>query len=71
MDRLQVERSIIWNRTMSVAEFVVDDSAEAINAELMERGLDPDQIIAVFHESARLTSSDLDGASRFRVLYRA
>lgn len=74
MKQQAIHHSIAWNRIMSVTEFVVADSVAAINDELMERGIDPDQIISVFHIPGnldRLNTRPDANQGRFRVLYRA
>jgi hypothetical protein len=74
MKQQQLERTILWNRQMTVAEFYVSDRVDAINDELMDRGVDPDQIIAVFQVPGRSDRLDMRPgalAAQFRVLYRA
>jgi hypothetical protein len=61
--------SQIRNQPEQVGEFFTEASVETLNAELANRGIGPDRIIAVLHVPGQTMARPTP--PQFRVLYRA
>ena len=65
----ETEPSRVSNRLESVEELITEARVEVLNAELAERGISADRIIAVLQVPGQTMANPT--TPKFRVLYRA